>query len=131
MGYYRGHQCSLFRPLLNALSPVPDLDCESDLVSLWFSLRWEEPRYWQPDGSGKRRGIPLASLGGGSITYQLLRSSRFSFMAPAECDHLSVGVGLELVPRWLLQVQAVCVHLRELYSPPMQDRQLNQGLYTS
>lgn len=53
----------------------------------------------------KTGGIPLASLRRGSITVDLLRAGRFCFMASAECDHPSVGVGRGLVPRRLLQTQ--------------------------
>lgn len=53
----------------------------------------------------------MASLRRRYITEDLLRASRFCFMASAECDHPSVDVGRGLVPCRLLQTQPV------LYSP--------------
>lgn len=88
------------------MSPVPDLDYESDHFSLWFVWLWEEQQYWEPDGSGKRQGAShRPPWERGSITEDLLRAGRFCFMALAECDHPSVGVGRGLVPHRLLQTQ--------------------------
>lgn len=97
------HNDQLADPFQPAKSLVPDLDCVSDPFSLRSVWLWEAQRLWEPDGPGKRHGAShWPPWEGGPLRWIYWWSSRFCFMASAECDQPSAGVG-HVVPQRLMQ----------------------------